>query len=170
MREELKQDADWVVKLRNLPEAPETYYLLDLMASNDFQESLKNYLDLEELRRKLAVWEGDLDAFEELIAQRRAYYQPLLPAIDREFRRLDSQMRLRLEQRERIEKRLQAMLTAPRPDYLATAQERILGERLAHLEKTLAAGGAPAPLGSRPASGGCGACWTGTSIPIMTAA
>jgi hypothetical protein len=137
-REELKQDADWVVKLRNLPKEPETYYLLNLMASNDFQESLKNYLDLEELRRKLEVWDGDLDAFEELIAQRRAYYQPLLPEIDRKFRQLDSQMRLRLEQRKLIGKRLHAMLTAPRPEYLATARERIFKERLARLEKTLA--------------------------------
>ncbi len=130
MREELKQDADWVVKLRELPETPETFYLLDLMASHDFQESLKNYLDLEQLRKKLEVWSGDLDAFEDIIEQRRAYYQPLLPAIDREFRRLDSQMRLRLEQRDRIEQRLQAMLVAPRPDYLATAEERIISEQI----------------------------------------
>ena len=62
VREELKQDADWVVKLRKLPQTPETYYLLDLMASHDFQESLKNYLDLEELRRKLETWKTDLEA------------------------------------------------------------------------------------------------------------
>ncbi len=145
VREELQQDANWVVRLRELPETPETYYLLELMASHDFQESLKNYLDLEQLRRKLEIWAGDLDAFEELIEQRRAYYQPLLPEIDREFRRLDSQMRLRLEQRDHIEHRLQAMLTAPRPDYLATAEERILKERIAQLERALAAGGAAAP-------------------------
>jgi hypothetical protein len=42
VREELKQDANWVVKLRKLPQTPETYYLLELMASHDFQESLKN--------------------------------------------------------------------------------------------------------------------------------
>jgi hypothetical protein len=141
-REELKQDANWVVKLRNLPETPETYYLLELMASHDFQESLKNYLDLEELRRKLTVWAGDLNAFEEIIAHRRAYYQPLLPEIDREFRRLDAQMRLRLEQRIRIEQRLKGMLVAPRPDYLATAQERILGGQVAQLEQALNAGDA----------------------------
>jgi hypothetical protein len=145
VREELKQDANWVVNLRNLPETPETFYLLELMASHDFQESLKNYLDLEELRRKLVVWEGDLDAFEEIIRQRRAYYQPLLPEIDREFRRLDSQMRLRLEQRDRINQRLQAMLVAPRPDYLATAEERILSEKISGLERRLAAGGAEMP-------------------------
>jgi hypothetical protein len=31
VREELKQDADWVVRLRELPDMPETYYLLDLI-------------------------------------------------------------------------------------------------------------------------------------------
>jgi hypothetical protein len=44
-------------------------------------------------------------------------------------------MRLRLEQQDRIEQRLQAMLVAPRPDYLATAGERIISEQLAHLEQ-----------------------------------
>jgi hypothetical protein len=141
VREELKQDPDWVVKLRKLPQTPETYYLLELMASNDFQESLKNYLDLEDLRKRLEVWEGDLDSFEDIINKRRAYYQPLLPAIDREFRRLDSQMRLRLEQRERIEQRLRAMLVVPRPDYLATAKERIISEQITALERKLTAGG-----------------------------
>jgi hypothetical protein len=144
-REESRQDADWVVKLRRLPQTPETYYLLELMAAHDFQEALKNYLDLHELGRKLEVWQGDLDAFEEMIRQRRAYYQPLLPEIDRAFRQLDSHMRLRLEQRDRVEKRLKAMLTAPRPGYLASAEERIAGEEIGRLERALAAGGATAP-------------------------
>jgi hypothetical protein len=136
-REELRQDADWVVKLRNLPGSPETYYLLELMASHDFQESLRNYLDLDQLRGKLETWQGDLDAYEEIIALRRTYYQPLLPEIDSRFRRLDSQMRLRLEQKDRIARRLQSMLVNPRPDFLATAQERTVRERLAQLERTL---------------------------------
>ena len=147
VREELKQDADWVVKLRKLPQTPETYYLLELMASHNFQESLKNYLDLEELRKKLETWKGDLDAFEEIIDQRRAYYQPLLPDIDKEFRRLDSQMRLRLEQRDRIEQRLKNMLVVPRPDYLATLKERIIGERIARLQRELNKGKTALPSG-----------------------
>ncbi len=145
VREELKQSADWVVRLRKLPQTPETHYLLDLMASHDFQESLKNYLDLEQLRKKLETWERDIDAFEEIIALRRAYYRPLLPSIDREFRRLDSQMRLRLEQRDRIEQRLKAMLVVPRPDYLATAEERIISEQIALLEGRLTSGGPAVP-------------------------
>jgi hypothetical protein len=138
VREELKQDANWVVKLRGLPEAPETFYLLDLLASHDFQESLKNYLDLEELRVKLSTWSGDLIAFQDIIRKRKAYYQPLLPESDREFRRLDTRMRLRLSQRDSIEKRLHALLTAPRPEQLETADERITIERLDQLERRLA--------------------------------
>ncbi|NNK02192.1 MAG: hypothetical protein HKP58_17410 [Desulfatitalea sp.] len=145
VREELKQDTNWVVKLRSLPSTPETYYLLDLMASHDFQESLKNYLDLEALRQKMATWESDLDAFEQIIAQRRAYYEPLLPGIDQEFRRLDTRMRLRLSQRDRIEHHLKAMLTMPRPDFLATSGERIFGEQIAHLKQRLAAAGDDLP-------------------------
>jgi hypothetical protein len=145
VREELKQDPDWVVNLRTLPQTPETYYLLDLMASHDFQESLKNYLDLEQLRKKLEAWKRDLDAYEEIIEQRRAYYQPLLPAVDREFRRLDSQMRLRLEQRDRIERRLKVMLVVPRADYLATAEERIISEQIALLEQKVTSGGPAVP-------------------------
>jgi len=145
VREELNQDADWVVKLRELPQTPETYYLLDLMASHDFQESLKNYVDMEQLRKRLGSWEQDLDAFEEVIEQRRAYYQPLLPDIDREFRRLDSQMRLRLEQRDRIEQRLRAMLVVPRPDYLATAEERLIREQIHRLEQKQTNGGTSVP-------------------------
>lgn len=134
-REELKQDSTWVVKLRNLPESPETYYLMDLMASHDFQTSLRNYLDLEDLRTRLESWEVDLDAYADLVELRRAYYQPLLPDIDRTFRVLDSQMRLRLEQRERIAARIKSMLVSPRPDFLATADERVVRERLAAIER-----------------------------------
>ncbi len=141
VREELKQGADWVVRLRDLPQTPETYYLLKLMASHDFQESLKNYLDLEQLRTKLVIWEKDLGAFEEIIEQRRAYYQPLLPTVDREFRRLDSKMRLRLEQRDRIKHRLKKMLVASRPDYLVTFEERTISEKITSLEQKLSAKG-----------------------------
>jgi len=135
VRDEVKRDRDWVVKLRDLPEAPETYYLMELMASHDFQSSLKNYLDLEELRKKLVAWKGDLDAYEDLIKLRRAYYQPLLPDIDKAFRVLDSQMRLRLEQRDHVAGRIKAMLVTPRPDFLATANERVMLQTLAQIER-----------------------------------
>jgi chromosome segregation ATPase len=58
-------------------------------------------------------------------------------------------MRLRLEQRKQLSKRLQAMLTAPRPDYLATADERSASERLALIEKKLGNSDSPEALALR---------------------
>jgi hypothetical protein len=143
VREEIRQDKDWVIRLRSLPDAPETFYLIALMASHDFQTALQNYLDLEDLRKKLVSWQVGLDSFEDIIRLRREYYEPLLPEIDRQFRVLDAQMRLRLEQRKHLDQRLQHMLIAPRPDHLATADERILGERIDRLEAALEGASGP---------------------------
>ena len=137
VREEIHQDSGWVIRLRSLPDAPETYYLMELMASHDFQTGLANYLDLEDLRSKLTGWKAGLDAFADIIRHRGENYEPLLPEVDAQFRELDSRMRVRLEQRRHIGKRLQAMLTAPRPELLATADERIAVERLDVIEAQL---------------------------------
>jgi hypothetical protein len=137
VREELRQDADWVIRLRQLPDTPETYYLMELMASHDFHTALRNYLDLEDLRARLVSWQTSFDAFEDLIGLRRQNYDPLLPEIDAQFRELDAQVRLRIEQRQHLEKRLQHLLIAPRPEHLATTDEQSLAERLDSIEEQL---------------------------------
>jgi tetratricopeptide (TPR) repeat protein len=137
LREELEKTEDWVIRLRSLPDSPETYYLIELSASHDFQTAVQNLLDLEDLRRKLASWDVSFDAFDDLVTHRRDFYEPLLPEVDAEFRSLDSRMRLRLEQHRLIDRRMQGMLTAPRPEFLATGDERLVGERLAELADTL---------------------------------
>jgi tetratricopeptide (TPR) repeat protein len=137
IREESRQDETWVIRLRTLPDAPETYYLMDLMASHDFQTALHNYLDLEDLQSRLITWKTSLAAFEDIIRLRAQNYEPLLPQIDAQFRELDSRIRLRLEQRKHLNERLKSMLTAPRQDFLATSDERIAGERIAQIEKQL---------------------------------
>ncbi len=149
IREETRQDKDWVIRLRSLPDAPETYYLMELMASHEFQTALQNYLDLEDLRSNLISWQTNLDAFDDLIRLRGQNYEPLLPGVDAQFRELDSRIRLRLEQRKHLGERLQAMLTAPRPDYLATADERIAGERIALIEEQLGDSDSPESLALR---------------------
>src|SRR5881296_1628669 len=131
IREESREDETWVIRLRDLPDAPETYYLMELMASHDFQTALQNYLDLEDLRSRFIAWKTSLDSFDDIIRLRGQNYDPLLPEVDAQFRELDSRIRLRLEQRKHLAARLQAMLTAPRPDYLATADERTALERTA---------------------------------------
>ncbi len=127
VRGEIRQDKDWVIRLRSLPDAPETFYLATLMASHDFQTALQNYLDLEDMRKRLVSWLGSLDSFDDMVRLRREHYEPLLPEIDAEFRKLDAQMRLRLEQRKHLGERLHDLLTAPRPEHLATADEQMLG-------------------------------------------
>ena len=137
IREETHQDEGWVISLRSLPDVPETYYLMELMASHDFQTGLQNYLDLEELRSKLIEWETSLEAFDEIVRLRGQNYELLLPEVDAEFRELDTRMRLRLEERKHLDRRLQSMLTSPRPEYLATAEERAAAESLAVVERQL---------------------------------
>jgi hypothetical protein len=137
IREESRQDETWVIRLRSLPDAPETYYLMELMASHDFQTALHNYLDLEDLQSRLKAWDTSFDAFDDIIRLRSQNYEPLLPEVDAQFRELDSRIRLELEQRKHLSERLKTMLTSPRPDYLATAEERIAGERIALIEKQL---------------------------------
>jgi chromosome segregation ATPase len=104
-----------------------------LLASHDFQTALQNYLDLEDLHRRLIAWQSNFDAFEDIIRLRRLNYEPLLPKVDAQFAQLDSQVRLRLEQREHLRKRLQDILIAPRPELLATADERNYLNRLHQL-------------------------------------
>jgi hypothetical protein len=149
IREETRQDADWVITLRSLPDAPETYYLMELMASHDFQTALQNYLDLEEMQSKLMRWKTSLEAFDEIVRLRGQNYEPLLPEVDAQFRDLDSRMRLRLEQRKHLANRLQAMLTAPRPESLATADERTAIERVAFIENQLGGSDSPEVLALR---------------------
>ena len=137
IREELKKDKLWLVNLRELPDSPETYYLTQMMASHDFQESLKNYFDLAELENKLKEWGNYLGSYEEIIKIRANYYEPLLPDIEMQFRALDSKMKLRIEQRDKLDKRLKKMLISPRPDFLATVDERIILQKIVQLENEL---------------------------------
>jgi tetratricopeptide (TPR) repeat protein len=138
VREEIRQSKDWVIRLRSLPEAPETLYLIELMASHDFQTALQNYLDLEDLRKKLVRWQSSFVAFEDLIETRRDYYAPRLPQIDHEFRQIDARIRLRKQQRNHLAKRLENMLIAPRPDLLATSAEQHAALRIEQMEDALA--------------------------------
>jgi tetratricopeptide (TPR) repeat protein len=135
VREEIRQNKDWVIRLRTLPEAPETYYLMNLLASHDFQTGLQNYLDLVDLRRKLVTWNGGFDAFDELVEIREEHYAPLLPDIDEQFRQLDSRMRLRVEQHKMLVKRRDDLLTTPRPEFLATPQEQAILARIEAIEE-----------------------------------
>ena len=138
VREEFKKDKNWLVNLRNLPDTPETHYLMQILASNDFQESLKNYFDLDGLAKKITSWDGYLDSYTELISVRKRYFTPIFPVMQEKFRLLDSRMKLRLAQRKKIGERLHKMLISPRPDYLAKIDERLALNKIYRIEKKYA--------------------------------
>ena len=138
--ERIRLDRDWVLRMRELPDMPETFYLTTLIASHPFQTALQNYLDLSDMRRHLVDGRRSLDAFEDLVRTRRAYYAPRLPAIDRAFRNLDARKRLRHEQRQHLAAKLDGMLTRPAPRLLATGEELEISERLDALRARIGSG------------------------------
>ena len=133
--ENKQNDENWVVNLRTLPETPETRYTLQLLASNDFQESYKNYKDLSMLSGRIDTWLDDLTTYEDMIELRRTHQKPLLPVVEEEFKVIDGRINLRLEQRNNLAGKLKNMLIAPRPEYLATAEERRAKNVVSALEK-----------------------------------
>ena len=137
IREEIRKDKDWVIRLRSLPESPETYYMMELLASHDFQTGLQNYLDLADLRRKLEAWQSSFDSFDEMVIIRHDHYEPLLPDVDTDFRELDSRFRLRIEQHKMLVRRRDDLLTTPRPEFLATREEQAILGRLEAMETQL---------------------------------
>ena len=137
VREEIRESSDWVIRLRSLPDTPETYYLMDLLATHDFQTGLQNYLDLTELMSKLEGWQNGFDAFDDMVDIRHDHYEPLLPVVDEEFRKLDSRMKLRSEQYRILKRRRDELLTAPRPRFLATREESMLLARIEAVEAAL---------------------------------
>ena len=143
IREEIREDEDWVIRLRSLPETPETYYLMGLLATHDFQTGLQNYLDLADLRRKLLAWQASFDSFDEIVAIRHDHYAPLLPDVDTHFRELDSRIRLRIEQHKMLVKRRNEMLTTPRPEFLATPEEQSILARIEYIEMQLQGSDSP---------------------------
>ncbi len=62
VRADMDLERGWTWRLRDLPDAPETYFLQNLLAEHPFQESLKNYLDARLLTRNLKSWSQRLDA------------------------------------------------------------------------------------------------------------
>lgn len=64
VRRDIDSEKGWMWRLRDLPDAPETYFLQALLAEHRFQESIKNYRDARLLSRSLDAWAVRLDTLE----------------------------------------------------------------------------------------------------------
>lgn len=62
-------EAGWDWELRDLPNAPETYYLQTLIAEHNFAERLKNYRDIRMLSSNLESWRSRIEQMESAYRQ-----------------------------------------------------------------------------------------------------
>jgi tetratricopeptide (TPR) repeat protein len=78
-----KQDTlTWYWQLTTVPNAPESRYLYALLASNEFQEGLKNYRELNFMSRNLDGLRGDVSAYDDMLDTRHAAYNLRVPKAD----------------------------------------------------------------------------------------
>jgi hypothetical protein len=74
------EEMGWFWSLNSLPEMPHAGHLTQVLAQHEFQESFKNYRDLQFLGRNLAQWRDNLGAFRDMLAERKAAFATRLPA------------------------------------------------------------------------------------------
>lgn len=68
VKRDLDAESGWNWELKDLPDAPETYYLQTLIAEHRFAEALKNYRDTRLLVRSLETWDYRLAQMEKSYA------------------------------------------------------------------------------------------------------
>ena len=65
----------WYWRLEELPEGPESRYLMHVMATHKFQEGIKNYRDLSYLYRNLDAWQESIDVYSAMLDTRKQKYE-----------------------------------------------------------------------------------------------
>ena len=132
----LATDADtqhgWFWQLGALPDAPQSRYLYELLADNDFQEGLKNYRDLGFMQQSLSHWDGSMEAFAAMIDTRGRAYAQQLPRAD-SLLATDAPSHLRALRAD-TESKLQAIETGDDVVALASPREREQWTRLERMQ------------------------------------
>jgi hypothetical protein len=77
-----KDTLTWYWQLTTLPNAPESRYLYQLLASNEFQEGLKNYRELNYMSRNLDSWRDNVSAYDDMLDTRQEAYNQRVPKAD----------------------------------------------------------------------------------------
>ena len=79
----------WYWRVEELPEGPESRYLYHLLATDEFQEGLKNYRDLNYLHGNLDTWQQSVDVYENMLDTRLEAYAERLPRVEETLARAD---------------------------------------------------------------------------------
>jgi tetratricopeptide (TPR) repeat protein len=82
LNDDKKDTLTWYWQLTTVPNAPESRYLYALLASNEFQEGLKNYRELNFMSRNLDDWRDDVSAYDDMLDTRQEAYNQRVPKAD----------------------------------------------------------------------------------------
>jgi hypothetical protein len=126
----------WFWQLGALPDAPQSRYLYELLADDDFQEGLKNYRDLGFMQQSLSRWDGSMGAFAAMIDTRARAYAERVPRADA-LLATDAPTKLRAARTD-ADSKLQAIETDDDVVALATPHEREQWTRIEHMQTIVA--------------------------------
>jgi len=137
LNDDKKDTLTWYWQLKTLPDAPESRYLYSLLASNEFQEGLKNYRELNFMSRNLDDWREDLNAFDNMLETRQEAYNERVPKADAVIAATDLDALTR--QRVDFESRLNEIDQSNDVAALGTPEEQKTWGRLKRIEDFLSA-------------------------------
>jgi hypothetical protein len=126
----------WYWRLDRVPDTVESRYLYELLASNRFQEGLKNYRDLTSLNRNLDRWVESLGAFDDILDTRQRAYEERLPNVDGSLSSVD--LAALAARRVELESELLAIERGEDVVALGTAKEQATWRTLTAMEPKLA--------------------------------
>jgi tetratricopeptide (TPR) repeat protein len=132
-----KDTLSWYWQLTTVPDAPESRYLYSLLASNEFQEGLKNYRELNFMARNLDAWREDTSAYDDMLDTRQAAYQLRVPKADAVLAATD--LDGLTQQRVDFESRINDIEKSNDVAALGTPEEQQTWARLKRIEDYLAA-------------------------------
>ncbi|HEY6640695.1 hypothetical protein [Povalibacter sp.] len=136
--------AGWFWQLQELPDAPETRYLYHLLASNEFQEGLKNYRDLRLMQRNLATWQLSVAAFGDMVDTRRQAFEQRLPSLQKTLDTVD--LDAMDARRTELESRVAAIERDGDAPGFATGRELEQWRKVQQIERILARADASDPM------------------------
>jgi Tetratricopeptide repeat len=137
LSDDKKDTLTWYWQLTTLPDAPESRYLYQLLASNEFQEGLKNYRELNFMSRNLNDWRDDVSAYDDMLDTRQVAYNLRVPKADAVMAATD--LGALTQKRVDFESRINEIEKSNDVAALGTPEEQRTWQRLKRIEDYLAA-------------------------------
>ncbi len=136
LNDDKKDTLTWYWQLKTLPNAPESRYLYQLLASNEFQEGLKNYRELNFMSHNLDDWREDLAAYNDMLDTRQQAYNERVPKADAVMAATD--LDALTQRRVDFESRINEIEKSSDVAALGTPDEQKTWARLKRIEEYLA--------------------------------